>query len=68
MNQTTEGTELRRHRDDKTITEREYEALFLYEIKGLSLRAIAVAHGIGLSTVADRVRRARQKINLKEAS
>lgn len=68
MTETAHGNRLRQHLANGVITQREYEALFLVEVKGLSLRTIATAHGLGLSTVADRVRRARQKINLQEAS
>lgn len=57
---------LQRHHTAGTITEREYQALHLHHIKHLSYRQIAAGLGLSLSTVADRVRRAHQKIHLAE--
>lgn len=62
----TSAERLRRYLDEKVVTAAEFDALWLNEIKQLSLRQIALGLSISVSTVRDRLARGRSKISRAE--
>jgi DNA-directed RNA polymerase specialized sigma24 family protein len=62
----TTSQTLHQHLTNGTITAKEHQALHLYDVKKLSYRQIALGLNLAPTTVTDRIRRARQKINYAE--